>query len=287
MKNSLVTIGLILMATMISAAQHDKIIHVSAELSCSIDSAYAYFTENTLLERWLAVKADVEMKVGGKYELFWSPEDPDLTNNSTYGCKVLSMDKPYYFSIEWKGNKDHKAFMNNVRPLTNVTVVFNKINANKTRVTLLHTGWQTDKDWDSAYQFFEKAWAGAFSKLEMQVNKTNIENRTEGKDLFCYYLKLTKKYADPSNWTSKDEQIIADHARWLDVLGTQGVLLFAGRTLFEPGHKDLFGIAIIKAKDIEHARRLMASDPAVIAGIQQAEIFPYSMGIKHFDNLKD
>lgn len=151
----------------------DKIIKVSTILNCSVNTAFNYFSENALLTKWLTNKADVEMKEGGKYELFWAPEDPDLTNNSTYGCKVLAVDRPHYFNIEWKGNAEQKEFTNNVRPLTNVTVIFSQINTMKTKVTLIHTGWRQNDKWEAARQYFIKAWASALNQLEVLVNTEN------------------------------------------------------------------------------------------------------------------
>lgn len=151
----------------------DKIIISNAVLNCTIDTAFNYFAENDLLTMWLTNKADVEMKEGGKYELFWTPEDPDPTNNSTYGCKVLAVERPFYFSIEWTGNAEQKSFMNNVRPLTNVTVLFSQVDSNKTKVILIHTGWRQGENWEAARQYFTKAWAGALKQLEVLVNTEN------------------------------------------------------------------------------------------------------------------
>jgi len=151
----------------------DKIIISNVILNSTIDTAFNYFAENDLLTKWLTNKADVEMKEGGKYELFWSPEDPDPTNNSTYGCKVLAVERPFYFSIEWVGNAEQKNFMNNVRPLTNVTVLFSQVDNNKTKVILIHTGWRQGENWEAARQYFIKAWAGALKQLEVLVNTEN------------------------------------------------------------------------------------------------------------------
>jgi len=148
----------------------DKIIVTHAILKCNSETAFSYFEKNELLTKWLTGKAEVEMKVGGKYELFWSPDDPDLTNNSTLGCKVLAVEKPHFFNIEWRGNAEQKHFMNNIRPLTNVTVLFFPIDSNNTKITLIHTGWRQDKDWESARNYFVNAWAGAFKNLESVVN---------------------------------------------------------------------------------------------------------------------
>ncbi|MEQ8363291.1 MAG: SRPBCC domain-containing protein [Cyclobacteriaceae bacterium] len=152
----------------------DKIITIVTILDCSPEIAFGYFSENELLEKWLTAKADVVMKPGGKFELFWTPDDPDLTNNSTYGCKVLAVDKPNYLNIEWKGNAEQKSFMNSVRPLTNVTVIFTKMDSTRTKVTLVHTGWRLGEEWEATRLYFTNAWSGALMELETLVNKDGV-----------------------------------------------------------------------------------------------------------------
>ncbi len=68
------------------------------------------------------------------------------------------------------GIKKLKILMNNVRPLTNVTVIFTKPGNGKTKVTLIHTGWRQGENWELARQYFVKAWNRAFKKLEELVN---------------------------------------------------------------------------------------------------------------------
>ena len=86
------------------------------------------------------------------------------------------------------------------------------------------------------------------------------------KNLFIYRLKLTPKYEDPANWQEEDNQIIGQHAQFFHELGQKGVLLFAGRTTFEPGNENLFGIAVFNASSLEDAQAIMAQDPAAIHG---------------------
>jgi uncharacterized protein YndB with AHSA1/START domain len=102
--------------------------------------------------------------------LFWTPDDPDKTNNSTYGCKVLSFERPYYLNVEWRGNADHKKFRNNVRPLTNITVIFFKTGNTKTKVTLLHTGWRQGNEWNQARQFLSMHGRELLKNLKKNFN---------------------------------------------------------------------------------------------------------------------
>lgn len=104
--------------------------------------------------------------------------------------------------------------------------------------------------------------------------------------LFLYHLVLNEAYHDPAAWTDDDRATIRSHAEFLDELGRDGRLAFAGRTLYEPGHPDLFGIAVIRAPSMEAARELMAADPSVTAGIQRASIHPYSLAIRHLSRFE-
>ena len=146
----------------------DKIIVRTAKLNCSKEEAFEMFTKNKRLETWLTAKADVEPQKGGKYELFWEPEAPE--NNSTIGCKILAIDQSNLLNFEWKGPKQFKYFMNDVRPLTNVSVVFTEQN-DKTIVTLIHTGWRDTDEWEQARQYFTNAWKMAFDQLESYIKK--------------------------------------------------------------------------------------------------------------------
>ena len=145
----------------------DKIILRTAELNCSTDKAFEMFTKNEYLEQWLTVKAVVEPEVGGKFELYWDLND--LENDCTKGCKVLAVGGPNYLNFEWKGPKRFKEFFN-MRPLTNITVLFIE-EEDKTKITLLHTGWREGSEWEEARQYFLGAWQGAFKQLEELVSK--------------------------------------------------------------------------------------------------------------------
>jgi len=113
-----------------------------------------------------------------------------------------------------------------------------------------------------------------------------MERTDNNENLFIYHLKLTPTYDNPEKWTDETYNVIKVHAEFLDSLGREGILVFAGRTTFNPGDKNLFGIAVIKAPSLEMAKKIMANDPAVLNNIQMASIFPFSIGIRHFENLK-
>lgn len=140
----------------------DKIINQKVSLKCTPTEAFQLFTQNKYLESWLTAAADVEPTVGGKYELFWKPDDRE--NDSTIGCKVLAVQDGSFINFEWKGPQQYNQFMNTRRPFTNVMVTFAKRDT-FTDVQLIHTGWGEGSEWDEARQWFEKAWSMSFAEL--------------------------------------------------------------------------------------------------------------------------
>jgi len=140
----------------------DKIIYQSIILERIPHKAFEFFTINKHLEQWLTKEADVEPRVGGKFELFWVPEDKE--NDSTIGCKILAFQHDKFLNFEWKGPKMYKHFMNVAQPLTNVVVFFIPIDR-ATEIHLIHTGWRDSPEWEEARKWFDEQWRLSFDML--------------------------------------------------------------------------------------------------------------------------
>lgn len=148
----------------------NKIIVQSSRLHCSVERAFAMFTQDELLESWLATIANVEPEKGGRYELFWDPENRDV--NGTKGCKITAFEQDTLLAFEWKGPTMFR-FMNEADPLTHVAVFFtpcSEVLTPCTDVYLIHTGWQMTADWEEARQYFVRNWENAFIELETLIN---------------------------------------------------------------------------------------------------------------------
>lgn len=155
----------------------DRIIHAAARLRCNTRRAFEMFTENRSLRSWLAPLAEVEPRVGGKYELFWEPGERE--NNSTIGCRITALEPEQFLSFDWKGPKQFKHFMNDADPLTHVVVLFfagrSDDSAEWTDVHLIHSGWRSTAEWEEARQWFEVSWHGAFAELSSQLNGRSLD----------------------------------------------------------------------------------------------------------------
>jgi uncharacterized protein YndB with AHSA1/START domain len=134
------------------------------------------FTVNDMLQSWLVPLAAVEPVVGGRYELFWQPEERE--NFSTLGCRVTAVEPDSFISFEWKGPKQFKHFMNEANPLTHVTVFFipSLDVENATEAHLIHSGWRSSPEWEEARQWFERVWGQAFEQLQMRVRSVVVDS---------------------------------------------------------------------------------------------------------------
>ncbi|MCS6804695.1 MAG: SRPBCC domain-containing protein [Blastocatellia bacterium] len=141
----------------------DKVIHLSVFVPKSPDEAFRYFTSNALLQQWLTVVADVEPRVGGKYELFWQPDDRE--NNSTIGCRITAITPGQVLAFQWRSPQQFKSFANAADPLTHVVVIVVP-EGTGARIHLVHSGWRSSPEWEEARAWQEKAWAAAFRELE-------------------------------------------------------------------------------------------------------------------------
>ena len=140
----------------------DNIIHQTANVSCQPEKVFPYFTQANRLTQWLCVEANIELKPGGLYELFWQPDDRE--NNSTLGCRITALTPNQLIAFEWRSPQQFKHFANQADPLTHVSISFIP-NVEHTQIHLIHSGWRHNDDWEQARLWQQQAWEIAFKNL--------------------------------------------------------------------------------------------------------------------------
>ncbi len=87
---------------------------------------------------------------------------------------------------------------------------------------------------------------------------------------FVIMLRPANEYGRP-----KTEKIVSAHFNYLKSLLEDGKLSMAGRF-----SEVLIGLVMIEAKSHEEALNIMGKDPAVIAGVFHAELYPWSIALQ-------
>lgn len=69
----------------------------------------------------------------------------------------------------------------------------------------------------------------------------------------------------------RQQEAIIPHFKYMKKLFEEGIILDAGATLDEPG-----GVVILKAKDLDEAKAIMAADPSVTMKMFVGEVHSWS-----------
>jgi uncharacterized protein YndB with AHSA1/START domain len=141
----------------------DLVIVKSVVLPLAPSACFRLFTEPEQLQSWLCAAATVEARLGGRYELYWKPADPE--NDSTIGCRITAFEQDQLLAFQWRSPKQFKPFANAADPLTHVLVTFHEVVAGA-KVTLVHSGWRSTPEWLAAAQWQRVAWDYAFQALK-------------------------------------------------------------------------------------------------------------------------
>jgi len=88
---------------------------------------------------------------------------------------------------------------------------------------------------------------------------------------FAYVLRPAFDGSFLASATEEQRAVFAQHGEWLEARYAEGRVRFAGRCDDGP-----FGLVVLDVEDEDEAQRLMAADPSVRAGVQSAELYPFT-----------
>lgn len=126
-----------------------------------IDEAWNAWTSKHGLESFFAPECQVEPKLFGKYEIYFTP-DAEPGKRGAENNKILAVEPNKMFSFTW----DAPGNLAEVRKQrTSVVLKFKKIGEAKTRIFMCHTGWGDGDAWDKAFDYFSDAWNVVLKRL--------------------------------------------------------------------------------------------------------------------------
>lgn len=146
------------------------IIRKAVIIPASVDDVWKAWTTKEGVVTFFAPKASVELAVGGDYEMYFDPKQPQGQRGSE-GCKILSFVPGEMLSFTWSAPPS----MPDVRKeRTWVVLFFRELEGNKTRIDLLHLGWQMGEEWQEAFRYFDRAWEVVLGRLQYRFQKEPI-----------------------------------------------------------------------------------------------------------------
>ncbi|MGE5342526.1 MAG: SRPBCC family protein [Candidatus Omnitrophota bacterium] len=140
-------------------------------LPVSADEAFQAWTTLQGVTSFFAPEADIELAVGGKYELYLAPKQPKGERGSE-GCKILSFVPGEMLSFTWSAPPSLPSVR---KERTWVVLRFETMEPKKTRVYLTHIGWQAGEEWQKALQYFDRAWEIVLGRLQYRFTTGPID----------------------------------------------------------------------------------------------------------------
>ena len=126
-----------------------------AVTSVALETAWNAWTTGEGIRGFFAPKANVELKKGGPYELFFDLKAP-RGFQGTEGCKVLEVNTQKNLAFEFLAPPQ---FPNARRVHTRVDVVFERVlSGGLVKLNIAHSGLLEGEEWDECYDFFNWSW---------------------------------------------------------------------------------------------------------------------------------
>ncbi len=145
-------------------------IRKAAIINATPDKVWNALTTTEGAKTFFAPETEIELAVGGKYELYFAPQEP-VGSRGSEGCKILSYLPEEMLSFSWN-NPPHLKTIRNSHTWVVITL---KPVKNKTEVILTHVGWGMGEEWMKAFQYFNKAWETVLGRLQYRFDKGVVD----------------------------------------------------------------------------------------------------------------
>jgi uncharacterized protein YndB with AHSA1/START domain len=142
--------------------QSNKILRKEMVVPASLEQAWKAWTTTEGVRTFFSSDANVELAVGGPYEIYFDLEKPYGSRGSE-DCKVLSYLPTEMLSFEWNAPPE----FGELRGMHTIVVLqFQEVGPGQVKVILSQLGWGKGEEWDKLYDYFDKAWSWVLGNLK-------------------------------------------------------------------------------------------------------------------------
>ena len=156
-----------------NAQATERAVRVDATVSATPAEVWRAFTTSEGAQTFFAQRANIQLALGGPYEIFFNPADD---RQGTKGLKILSYAPEQMLSVQWNAPPQFPEVRDGA---TWVVVLLQAAGAGKTEVTVLHLGWKTGGQWDAAYPHFVQGWTELLARLTRRFASGPIDWKAE------------------------------------------------------------------------------------------------------------
>jgi uncharacterized protein YndB with AHSA1/START domain len=134
------------------------------EVPIAVEDLWALWTEPDKISKWLAGGANVDLRIGGGYML--SGHLAGQTLREPVGGPIVGLEEEYVLKVGWRLPIELGPTTRDATPLTGLTVLFQPLGPNRTRLRLEHDGWREGPEWEAALRWQREVWVAAMDRLK-------------------------------------------------------------------------------------------------------------------------
>ena len=132
----------------------ERVIICEIDIPATIKEVWKAWTTKEGAESFFAPRCNIDLKVGGAYEMLFNLEAPPGEQGGE-GMVILAVQPESMLSITWN-SPPHLPTVRGQR--THVIVRFFETDIEETQITLRHDGWGNGGEWDESFDYFTSAW---------------------------------------------------------------------------------------------------------------------------------
>jgi len=145
----------------------EKHIYKEIIIPAQVSQVWNAWTVKEELIKFFAPDAEIDMRIGGKYEMYFLLENPPGLKGGE-GNRILSFVPQKMLSFEWNAPPQ---FPNVRQEKTWCVLFFDKIDLNSTKIQFYQFGWKDGNEWDQVYEYFQDAWDYVLNNLKKYFEK--------------------------------------------------------------------------------------------------------------------
>jgi uncharacterized protein YndB with AHSA1/START domain len=149
-----------------------RVIRKEVVVNASQKEVWKAWTSLKGVKAFFAPEANIQLSVGGAYELFFDLDAPTGSRGGE-GLKVLSYLPMEMLSFEWNAPPQFPEARRG--PHTWVVVQFSARGQKRVSVRLTHLGWRDGEEWEKVFQYFQSAWDIVLGRLEYRYSGGTID----------------------------------------------------------------------------------------------------------------
>jgi uncharacterized protein YndB with AHSA1/START domain len=154
------------------AQAQDRTIRKQVVVDASLKEVWEAFTTNQGAQAFFAPKTKINLTLGGSYEIYFYPGNPNGTRGCEEECHIQSFAPMKSLAFTWGSEPGS---LRDAGLTTIVFLDFKELSAHKTLVHFTNIGWGQGHEWDQSYDTFTKNWDSVLGWLKIRFAKGPID----------------------------------------------------------------------------------------------------------------